>query len=599
MNQRLFTIVTIITFAASVLSAQYYDDYIGAGNDRGVTVRSSSNSGDAIASNTINGEGLDAKKMAASRFLFQSSFGADIDEINTLAETLDYEGWIDNQFNQPTSLLLPKLWETDARARAIHEAENDDDYFGPYALHFQYTWWDNNYKAADQLRHRMAYALSQIVVISVNSQLGDFGEGLASFYDILVRNALGNYEDILQEITIDPNMGFYLSHFQNPKTDDNLGIRPDENFAREIMQLFSIGLYELNNDGSRKKDSQGNDIPTYNNTDIQELAKVFTGLKGGAWSEDALMYVDENAPVDFDAGIYNVRREVPMQMEESQHEQGPKTIVGNYTIPGGQTGMEDIRQAVSHLFNHSNVGPFIARRLIQQLIKSNPSPAYINRVANAFNDNGSGVRGDMQAVVKAILLDEEARDCNFISDPSSGKLKEPIMRYTHFLHAIPGDVPDGYYWNNGYDYLNDTRQLPLSAPSVFNFYLPDHQPVGAFVDQDLVAPEFQIHNSQSAIGYLNQVHKWTNWKALFWDWFDTTPDAVTDLTSYYTMSEDPETLINHFNVLFVHGRLSEETRANIKNAMVQIPTAWDDFREYRTELCLYLILISPDYAVIK
>ncbi len=599
MNQRVFSIVTIIIFASSILSSQYYNDYIGAGHDRGVTVRSSSSSGTSLAAHTINGEGLDANKMAASRFLFQSSFGADIEEIAELAETLDYEGWINNQFSQPTSLLLPKLWETDARARVIFAAENDGEYFGPYALHFQYAWWDNNYKAPDQLRHRIAYALSQIVVISINSQLGDYGEGLASFYDILVRNALGNYEDILQEITIDPNMGFYLSHLQNPKTDNELGIRPDENFAREIMQLFSIGLYELNNDGSRKVDGNGDFIPTYDNTDIQELAKVFTGLKGGEWSADALTYVNPGAPVDFDAGIDNINREVPMQMQESQHEPGPKTIIGDYTIPGGQTGMEDIQQAVSHLFNHPNVGPFIARRLIQQLIKSNPSPGYIDRVARSFNDNGSGIRGDMKAVVKAILLDQEARDCAEINNPTSGKLKEPIMRYTQFLHAIPGDVPDGYYWNNGYDYLNDTRQLPLVAPSVFNFYLPDHQPVGDFVDQDLVAPEFQIHNSQSAIGYLNQAHKWTSWKALFWDWFESTPAAVTDLSSYYAMSEDPETLINHFNVLLVHGRLSEETRANIKNALTQIPMVWDNSRELRTELCLYLIMISPDYVVIK
>lgn len=598
MNQRVFTIVTIIVFASSVLTSQYYDDYIGAGHDRGVTVRSSSNAGTSLAANTINGIGLDANKMAASRFLFQASFGADMDEIETLAETLDYEGWIDNQFNQPLSLLLPKLWETDARARAIFEAENDDEYFGPFSLHFQYTWWDNNYKAPDQLRHRIAYALSQILVISINSQLGDYGEGLASYYDILVRNALGNYEDALQEISVDPNMGFYLSHFQNPKTDQEAGTRPDENYAREIMQLFTVGLYELNNDGTRKVDGNGSFIPTYDNTDIQELAKVFTGLKGGAWSRDALQYVNPTSPVDFNAGIHNVSREVPMQMDETKHEPGPKTIIGDYTIPDGQTGMEDIQQAVRHLFNHPNVGPFIAHRLIQQLIKSNPSPAYIDRVARAFNDNGSGIRGDMKAVVKAILLDQEARDCAE-NDPASGKLKEPIMRYTHFLHAIPGDVPDGYYWNNGFDYLNDTRQLPLVAPSVFNFYLPDHQPVGDFVDQDLVGPEFQIHNSQSSIGYLNQAHKWTSWRALFWDWFESTPAAVTDLSPYYTMAEDPETLINYFNVLLVHGRLSEETRANIKNAMDQLPSTRDDYRELRTEICLYLIMISPDYVVIK
>lgn len=599
MNKLNVTLFLII-FTYGLGSSQYYDDYIGAGHDLGITVTSSSSSGQAVGENTINGEGLDARMMEASRFLFQASFGGSMDEIEALAETLDFEGWMDQQMALPPTLMLPKVWAVDARAQVLHENEYPgEEYFGPFSVHFQYAWWENNYKGADQLRQRIAYALSQIVVISIRSQLGDFGEGLGSYYDILLHNAFGNYEDILQQISIDPNMAFFLSHLNNPKTNVTLGINPDENFSREIMQLFSIGLYELNNDGTRKTDGEGEWIPTYDNNDIRELAKVFTGLKGGAWSRQALEWVDPTEPVEFGADIYAISREVPLQMDESQHEPGPKTIIGGHVIPGTQSGMEEIQDAVHHIFMHPNVGPFLARRLIQQLVKSNPTPQYIDRVATVFNDNGSGVRGDLGAVVKAILLDTEARDCAATQDPGHGKLKEPVLRFTQLMHSIPNDSPDGYYWNNGFDYLEDAKQLPLAANSVFNFYLPDHQPVGEFSTQELVAPEFQIHDSQSAIGYFNQSTKWFDWGILFWDWYEHTPHVEVDLTSFYPLAADPETLINRLDVLLTHGRLSDETRATIKEAMSGIPEFWDDWQMWRTRMALYLLMISPDYVVLK
>ena len=598
---RTYTIVFFLLSSFGMAEAQIYDDYLGAGHDEGITVSSSSNSNGATADNTINGEGLDAPKMEAARFLAQATFGGSIDEIRALAEERDFEAWIDQQFNMPTTLMLPKLWEVNQRSMDLHYAENPGvDYFGPYSVHFQYTWWDNNFKAQDQLRQRIAFALSQIAVISLNSELGNYGEGLASYYDVMIRHSFGNYEDFLQEVTLNPNMGYYLTHLSNPKTDVELDTKPDENYAREIMQLFSIGLYELYNDGTRKTDDDGNWIPTYDNNDITELAKVFTGLKGGAWSRQALMYVDPNEPVEFFADIYSIDREVPMQMDESQHEPGPKTIIGDYVIPGGQTGLQDIRQAVTHLFKHDNVGPFLARRLIQQLVKSNPTPGYINRVANAFNNNGSGVRGDMKAVIKAILLDSEARDCAPQDDPNHGKLREPVLRFTQIMHGLPTYSADGYYWNNGFDYNESTKQLPLMAPTVFNFYLPDHQPVGPIVEQDLFAPEFQIHNSQTAIGYMNQVHKWTNWRTLFWDWHgEQTPNVIVQLEDLYPLSTDIESLINHLDIVLTHGQLSDNTRKIIRDALAEIPDHWDDTERYRTELAVYLFMISPDYVVIK
>ena len=593
--------LTLLCFLlCTTLQGQVYEDYLGAGHDAEISVTTSSNYSTAVGENTINGIGMDAKKMEAARFLSQATFGGNISEVNALSQELDFEGWIDAQFNEPINLMLPTLWDVDTRSRELFENENPgQEYFGPFSIHFQYAWWDQNFKAPDQLRQRVAYALSQIVVISLRSQLGDFGEGLASYYDILLRNSFGNYEDLLQEISIDPNMAFFLSHLNNPKTDTILGIRPDENYAREIMQLFSIGLYELNNNGTRKVDGGGNWIPTYDNNDIRELAKVFTGLKGGAWSREALMYVDPDDPIEFGVDIYGISREVPLQMDASQHEPGPKTIVGDFLLPGNQSGMEEIQAAVNHIFNHPNVGPFIARRLIQNLVKSNPTPAYINRVANAFNDNGSGVRGDMKAIIKAILLDEEARGCAAMGDPDHGKIVEPVLRYTQIMHGLPSFSADGYYWNNGFDYYESVKQAPLSAPSVFNFYLPDHQPVGDFSTQGLFAPEMQIHNSSTGIGYMNQVHKWADWRILFWDWHSSTPDVEVDLEPLFPLAYDPEGLINHFDVLLTHGRLSEETRATIRDAISQIPTSWDNWEFWRTQLTLYLFMISPDYVVLK
>ena len=611
MTRRIYTVIicAILSFALSDILAQSNEEFLGAGNDQGIRVRASSSLNMTRPSNTINGSGLDAKFIETSRFLFQAGWGGSQDEILSLAETMDFEGWIDQQMAMSPTLLTPVLWATNTRARQLQFRENpSQEFFGPFSLHFQYAWWDNNYKAPDVLRQRMAYALSQIAVISIDSGLDAYGEGLSSFYDILVRNALGNYKDILMEISYDPNMAFYLSHLNNPKTNEELGTRPDENYAREIMQLFSIGLYELNLDGSRRVDAAGNWIATYDNSDIQELAKVFTGLKGQAWSHQALEggYVTEEMPIPFGAEIAAISRELPLQMDEDYHESGPKNIIGDFVIPAGQTGDEDIALAVDHIFNHPNVGPFISLRLIQQYVKSNPTPGYVERVARVFNDNGSGERGDLAAVLKALLLDDEARSCDAMVEPTHGKLTEPILRNTQLLHSLPVVRPDGYFWNNGFDFFNDTRQAVLAAPSVFNFYQPDHQPQGDFVEQDLVAPEYKIHDSQTAIGYMNQAHKWTQWQVMFWDWFEITPtscngcaDVSSNLIAFRGLAEDTESLINYFDVMLTHGRLSDSTRDIIRSSLSEMNPDWDDYLVRKVQMAVYIILISPDYVVLK
>ncbi len=249
-------------------------------------------------------------------------------------------------------------------------------------------------------------------------------------------------------------MGLYLSHLNNPKSNDEENIHPDENFAREAMQLFSIGLYELNPNGTRKLDSFGQDVPTYGQTQIKEFAKIWTGL--GISKVLPNMYTDEPY---FGLGIYGSDLTQPMKMYEEEHESGEKELLGGFTVPAGQTGMEDIEDAIDNLFNHPNVGPFIGRRLIQRMVKSNPSPEYIERVTRAFNDNGQGERGDMKAVIKTILLDDEARSCEWISDKSQGMLREPMIRYTNFARGTAIEQYYGRLWNNGYQFWQETGQL--------------------------------------------------------------------------------------------------------------------------------------------
>lgn len=587
------------------ISVQAQDkNYIGAGQMNGVTVTTSHALGQSTGIKTVDGSGLDADMMAAARFLYQAGFGADLTTIKQLARTGDYKDWIIQQSNTGPTLLLPKLTEINEETFRLFIARRDDqgrpnnpeDYFGPWTLQFSYSWWDNIKKAPDQLRYKIAHALSQILVVSFNSDLTNHGEAMASYYDILLRNAFGNYKDLLMEVALHPVMGYYLSHLNNPKTDLSQNQHPDENFARELMQLFTIGLYELNNDGTRKTDDNGLPIPTYTNKDIKELAKIFTGLGGGDLNAK-IKREYPNARVEFGSGLYVIDRTKPMRMWGEHHESGPKTIVGNYTIRAGQSGMKDIQDAINHLFNHPNVAPFVCRQLIQRLVTSNPTDGYIERVATIFNDNGQGVRGDMLATITAILLDEEARSCDAVLDPYQGQLREPLLRYTHVMQALRSDSPSGDYWKDPQSTIELMKQAPMSSPTVFNFYRPDFQPIGELTELGLVAPEFQIYDSETAIGYVNQVLSWTLWELLMYDWEDETPNVTLIYDQLAQLSADPEELINYIDVVFTYGQMSLETRTVIRETLSEIP--YPEYKDVRAKVALYLTLISPDYTIIK
>jgi len=598
MKQLLLSIILIIPF---YFTAQY-TDYLGAGHSDAISVTASSQqtridwSESASAANTINGLGLDARTMETSRFLAQATLGVDLAYVTTVSD-MTYEAWIDAQFALPAVLpeqtygQLTQDFYDEAREMYFDNG-GEGSYSGPNANHFQFAWWHRNTNNNDLLRQRITLALSEIFSFSHLFTSDDWGEGSGYFYDTLANNAFGNFENLLMDVTLQPMMGMYLTYYNNPKSDLDVNQFPDENYAREIMQLFTIGLDKLNLDGSYILDSGGNRIPTYDNDDVAEFAKVFTGLSCG----EALYGITPNFGLEFSIAD----KGVPMAMYDAHHEPGPKYLLNGYTIPAGQPGMQDVQDAVSHLFNHPNVAPFISYRLIQRLVKSNPSSSYISAVASTFNNNGVGVRGDMKAVIKTILLHSEARTCMWINNPHQGKLREPMIRYYNLLNQVSLNNPSGFNWNTGDSYRRFTYQAPLTAYSIFNFFYPDFPPNGPIADAGLVGPEFQIHDSYTSVGYTNQLDSFIRENNSVYDNLEALGiDATTiDFSNLQYLAKDSETLLNHLDKTFTHGQLSNPSRLIIKEAIESFPTDASGLLN-RSKIALWLVLVSPDYAVLK
>ena len=612
-------ILILLLSVATIPMLSYSQDHFGAGQDAGVTASSSSQSNGTNQQSTINGFGLDAHLKDAARFLGQASLGADYELIEEVG-SLGPANWIDQQFATP----LVSFKDT-AQMIWDHYVVSFSDEWGeelivgnptifPLSYYYRMAWWNNVMKADDQLRQRVALALSEIFVVSEKSQLQVNGLGLADYYDVLYRNSFGNFRQLLEEVTYHPAMGFYLSHLNNEKSDEVNNIHPDENYAREVMQLFTIGLFELNQDGSLILDENELPIATYDNEDIQEFAKVFTGFAPAEyWSH----WADYSAfPVEWD-GPFNtvptINLFLPMEINDNWHEQGEKHLLNGFTVPAGQSGTQDISDALDNLFNHQNVGPFIGKQLIQRLVKSNPTPDYVARVGAAFNDNGDGVRGDMQAVIKAILLDPEARACEWIAQDDSGKLREPLIRYTQFMRAFNANNESERLWNIAFTLEFAIQQQPLAAPSVFNFYLPSHQPNGPIIDAGLVAPEFQILTSATALNYINiiyfallvdqymEVGSESSETVIGFPEFNAMlipeEDRVSlDLSSELSIVSNPAALIDRLDLMLTGGIMSEESKETISETVSTL-VLFD--QELAVKTAIMLTLISPDYVIQK
>ncbi|WP_229793370.1 DUF1800 domain-containing protein [Psychrosphaera saromensis] len=507
-----------------------------------------------------NNEPMD--ELAAARLLHQATMGPTLSEIRD-AQELSPKQWLDEQIALEPNYHISYLVKS------------------PDAENFSYinridAWWKATLRSDDQLRQRVAFALSQILVVSdSNSSLSSKPEGMITYYDLLLKHAFGNYRDLLEDVTLSPIMGTYLSHLGNEKADEDLNIRPDENYAREVMQLFTIGLEELNLDGSSKLDEQGNTIATYDQTQIEGFAKVFTGWTF-AGSET------------FKRKSYDYIQ--PMEAFEDYHSEEEKILLNDEVIPTRYGPEESLEIALDNLFNHANVAPFISKQLIQRLITSNPTNSYVERVASVFNDNGQGIRGDLAAVVKAIYLDDEARNTSSVL-VYQGKIKEPLLKKVHFWRSLSARSIDDYY--KTWSVYNNYGQGPMLSSSVFNFYRPDYQP-SQLRDDDLVAPELQIANDATLISTINDLFYYLVWSTAEGN------NSISSSRIYvhiqtdidYLNSNGIDALIDLYNVLYFAGNLSEETR----EALLDLDDYFDsDQDRLRVSYLLYMIAISPEF----
>lgn len=505
-------------------------------------------------------------KAEAFQFLNQTTFGALESEADRVIATRR-EAWIDDQMTKPVSLHLPHV-------QLIGQSQIGMDFL--LQNDRVDIWFRNALSGEDQLRQRVAFALSEIMVVSQLGALNNAPFALADFYDVLARNAFGNYRDLIEEVTLHPAMGVYLSMLGNEKPDVALNIRPDENFARELMQLFSIGLVELNADGTQKLDNFGNAIPTYDQDDIESFAHIYTGW---TWA---------GSPDFRQARGTRANQVVPMELWEEFHDAGAKTLLNGVTLPPGQGGVKDLSDALDNISNHENVGPFLAIRLIHRLVSSNPSPAYVSRVASVFNNNGSGIRGDLGAVVKAILLDPEAHAAT--STPSSGKIKEPLLRLTQLWRAYDAtSINGGFAFGFAYIVFG---QGPLQASHVFNFFSPFYAPPGEIQDGGQVAPELQI-----ATEYLNTFV--TNF--MFGQVFGLNStntnleddDIYINFEAEMLLADDIDALIDAVADKLLGGDISSTLRLEIAGMLALIP---ETDTAIRTAEVIYFIVTSPEYA---
>jgi uncharacterized protein (DUF1800 family) len=530
-----------------------------------------------------------ATKGAAARFLTQSSFGPTSAEIDRMM-TLGYTRWVDEQLAKPAG--SPHL---DYFAARTAELDEDDRITEDWIYQ---SFWRNAVSGEDQLRQRVAFALSQIFVISLaDPGIAQFPRGVAGYMDMLGKNAFGNFRQLLQDVSLHPMMGLYLSHLRNRKADIAVGRVPDENYAREVMQLFTIGLYQLDPDGSVKLDARNEPIDTYKIDDVMGLARVFTGFSWAGPDASLARFVGNVSVSDRDI--------LPMRGYPVYHETGAKTFLG--TTVNGATPEESLKAALDHLFMHPNVGPFIGKLLIQRLVTSNPSPAYVARVAAAFNNDGTGKRGEMKAVIKAILLDPEARDDAAAAADSAGKLREPVLRTTAWLRAFDAKSTTGRFLIGVTDDpASSIGQTPMRSPSVFNFFRPGYMPPNSSIaNAKLVAPEMQTTHEITVAGWLNTARNLVPNGMGANPPNDSKRDVLPDYADELAVADNSTALVDRIALLLTADRMPPAVRQQIAvavnsiNVAISNPTNLENARRNRVHLAVYLTLASPEFIVQK
>ena len=550
---------------------------------------------------------LDPADMAAVRLLLHAQIAAtDADIAAVRAQGAG--AWLDAQFAMP---LGETLWQWfDSRGYlAIDENQYyDNDYPLNYGIAYQLI------KSADGVRKRVALALSEQFVVAAPGLMMMAWRylGAGHYWDQLNQHAFGNFRQLLEAVTLNPAMGLFLNTRGNAKEDPATGRVPDENYAREVMQLFTIGLVQLNLDGTPVVDASGKPVPTYSQDDVTQLARVFTGY---GWWDDGQTFP---AAVGGHPRPYPEFTRRPMVLDPALHSALPVAFLGS-SIPANTAAATALGTALDTLFNHANAGPFFARQMIQRLVTSNPSPAYVARVAAKFNDNGAGVRGDLKAVWKAILLDDQAVGSAGLTSTTFGKLREPMIRMYQWARTFGVESKLGR-WKWGLDYGNPTYwygQRPFFSPSVFNFFRPGYVPPGTALSAvGATAPEFQITNESTVSQWVNAIEV-----IAFYGIYVTLPDKPglpapyagpypsdgfdisTDYAAELTLAPDAEALVRRLNLLLCAGQLSGDTQARIVSIItdsISVAAASSaEVKRARVATAVILVMCCPEYIVQK
>ena len=557
-----------------------------------------------------------ASEASTSRFLSQATFGATQSDLSTLVGT-SVSDWLLQQFSEEPSDYLAALDGYQAQLPFL--------ILNPWNRQATtFAFWRHSITGDDQLRQRMVYALSQILVISNagGDALTDYPEAVAYHQSLLTEFGFGNYRNLLEAMTYSPGMGFYLTYMGNQKEDPETGRQPDENYAREILQLFTMGLVALNDDGTLAGGVNDGDssVELYDNDDITGLAKVFTGLDRRVSRAEA-----KNNPEASE--VLKSWRE-PMVVYPAKHAQNEKTFLG-LTIPENTNAQDSITLALDQLMSVASVGPFLSRQLIQRFTTSNPSPAYISRVTQVFNDGrytlpngtavGGGLRGDLKATIAAILLDRENLEPE--APNTFGKLREPVLRFTQWARAFSAGTVTPEYTLELYDLFSTSNygqglaQHPFSAPSVFNFYRPGYVPPGTDSGAaGMTVPELQIVTAETIPAYMNFITFFAMASTQHADLsayrelggltgvnFDPELARTSFLPDYSyekNLADDLPALFDHLNLLLAGGALSQAAVDSFMDVVAGVPVeASDDWRATRVGLAVALVMTSADYLV--
>jgi uncharacterized protein (DUF1800 family) len=572
---------TAVAISSATLAA------CGGGGGNTQTVNVDKGGGDTVAV-TPQATALLPEEDAA-RFLAQAGLSATPAAVGDLvASKLDVKAWLDKQFNMPVGMPLFDIARSVGFAAPANIALD---------VGLDNTLWFRLFTAPDELRQRVVLALSEIFVVSQRNMPVPWGHfSCLAYWDLLEQHCFGTFRDLIEAITLSPAMGVYLSMRGSQRGDTTTGRRPDENYARELLQLFTIGL--LNLDDAGQPVVRNGLRETYTNDDVSQLARALTG-----WDFDGVATYDASTKPDY------TRK--PMIPNEALHDTDAKTVLGQ-PMAAGQYARTDLNQALDIICNHPNVAPFIAKQLIQRFVSSNPEPDHVRRVAAIFNDNGKGQRGDMKAVITAVLTDPLARD--FLTGDQAvrrSKLREPLLRFIQWGRLVglrstltpadvqpeadpnkpPNDKKPQDLWNIG-DLSASSRlaQSPLRSPSVFNFFRPGYVPLNSGVKADgFVAPEFQITDESSVIGYANFMlsHIAGSPKQYI----------VVDYSPWQSLASDPVKLVDNINLLLTGRALSQVTVGVIVNAINSLPDQGEQALLNRAMMAFYLMLVSPDYMV--